>query len=72
MLHLTSTHAVEEVRALLNKELPRKHSIEFNGRTYWIVPHQSPMGTRYNAQIENRWYSELTLSGLAAVIAYDQ
>ena len=69
---LTSTRAVEEVRALLSRELPRKHSIEYNGRTYWTVPHQSPMGTRYNVQIEDRWYSELTFSGLAAVIAYDQ
>lgn len=68
----TSTQLVELVRAQLLRELPRKHTIVYEGRTYWVVPHQAPMGTRYNLQIDDRWYSELTLSGLAAVIAYDQ
>lgn len=68
-----TTSALEYARAIVFRAIQaNQHSVTYRNRTYWFVPHQSPDGLRYNLQIDDRWYTELTISSLAATIAYDQ
>lgn len=71
-MNTTSITAMETVRAILLRDLPHKHEIKVNGKSYWTVPHVTTEGNRYNLQIEDRYYRDLTLSSLALVIANDQ
>lgn len=75
----TNTAKVEDIRAILAREInPHKPAITIGDRTFYIVPHTSTEGrvavTRYNLELRDytpvRRYEELTLSGLAAVIAH--
>lgn len=67
----TSTQTIETIRAILAKELPYSRTFVVNGRTYHTVGHQTSEGTRYNLQIGNRFYQDLTISGMAAAISVD-
>lgn len=67
----TTTATIEAIRRIVNARLPYYHNFTYNGKTYFTVPHKSPDGLRYNLQIGNRFYRELTISGIAAAVAAD-
>lgn len=66
-----TTSIIETIRHIVASRLPYYHSFEYNGKTYYTVPHQSREGLRYNLQIGNKYYKELTISGIAAAVAAD-
>ena len=64
-----TTTTLEGIRSQLAKELPYARHVTFGKRTYFTLPYTTPDGVRYNVQVDRRYYQNLTLSALAAVIA---